>query len=309
MVVLKLAFVFPGQGSQYMGMGQELAAAYGVAGEIFDQADQICGYSLSELCFTGPQEMLNQTRYSQPALLVAGLACLAVAHANGLSAHCMSGLSLGEYTALVGAGAIPLEQALPLVLRRAQLMQDAVPLGKGAMAAIIGLDEDTVEGVCCDQEGIVTVANYNCPGQLVISGEKAAVESAALRLKEKGAKTMILPISVPCHSPLLKQCSEEFAEAINRVKFNQPQVPVISNVNALAYELADIPGLLVEQLYSPVRWEQCVRQMMTMVDYFVEVGPGSSLSGLIKKIDKSRVLGQISDVKSLNKLMEKVKSI
>lgn len=307
--MLRLAFVFPGQGSQYVGMGQELAAAYEAAGEVFAQADQICGYSLSNLCFTGPEEMLNQTRYAQPALLVTGLACLAAARANGLSADCMSGLSLGEYTALVGAGAIPLEKALPLVIRRAELMQDAVPLGQGAMAAVIGLDDVVVEEVCRDQEGIVTVANYNCPGQLVISGEKAAVESTALRLKEKGAKTMLLAVSVPSHSPLLKACSEQFARIIAGVEFEQPHVPVVSNVTAAPYDLADIPSLLVQQLYSPVRWEQSVRYMMTMVDYFIEVGPGSSLSGLIKKIDKSRVLGQISDIKSLNKLMEKVNSI
>lgn len=307
--MLKLAFVFPGQGSQYVGMGQELAAAYGAAGEIFAQADKICGYSLSRLCFTGPQEMLNQTRYAQPALLVTGLACLEAVRANGLSADCMSGLSLGEYTALVGAGALPLEKALPLVMRRAELMQDAVPLGQGAMAAIIGLDEATVEEVCRDQEGIVTVANYNCPGQLVISGERAAVESAALRLKGKGAKTMMLAVSVPSHSPLMKGCAEEFARVIAGVEFDQPAVRVISNVTAQPHDVAGIPRLLVEQLYSPVRWEQSVRHMMTLVDYFVEVGPGSSLSGLIKKIDKSRVLGQVDDLRSLNKLMEKVNSI
>ncbi|MEQ8201405.1 MAG: ACP S-malonyltransferase [Syntrophomonadaceae bacterium] len=307
--MLKLALVFPGQGAQYVGMGQELAAAYGAAGEIFTRADQICGYGLSNLCFEGPQEMLNQTRYAQPALLVTGLACLAAARANDLSAVCMSGLSLGEYTALVGAGALTLEKALPLVMRRAELMQDAVPLGQGAMAAIIGLDNATVEEVCRDQAGIVTVANYNCPGQLVISGEKAAVEAAAARLKEKGAKTMMLAVSVPSHSPLMKQCAEEFARVIARVEFSEPEIPVISNVTAAPCGAADIPGLLVQQLYSPVRWEQSVRGMMTMADYFVEVGPGSSLSGLIKKIDKSRVLGQVDDIRSLNKLVEKVKSI
>ena len=307
--MLRLAFVFPGQGSQYVGMGQELAAVYEAAGEVFARADQICGYSLSSLCFNGPEEMLNQTRYAQPALLVTSLACLAAARAHGLSAVCMSGLSLGEYSALVGAGAIPLEKALPLVIRRAELMQDAVPLGQGAMAAIIGLDDVTVAEVCREQEGIVTVANYNCPGQLVISGEKAAVESAARRLKEKGAKTMLLAVSVPSHSPLMKACSEQFAQIVAGVGFEQPQVPVVSNVTAAPYDVADIPSLLVQQLYSPVRWEQSVRWMMTIADYFVEVGPGSSLSGLIKKIDKSRVLGQIDNLKSLTKLIEKVNSI
>lgn len=308
--MLKIGFVFPGQGSQHVGMGQELAAAFPAAAEVFDRADQIANYNLSQLCFEGPQELLDQTIYAQPALLVTNLACLAAARASGLSAQCMSGLSLGEYSALVGAGAITLEQALPLVMRRAQLMQDAVPLGHGAMAAIIGLnDTTTVEEICRGQDGIVTVANYNCPGQMVISGEKAAVEAAAASLKEKGAKTMLLAVSVPSHSPLLRECAEKFAAALAGVKFNRPQVQVVSNVTASAYELAEIPQLLVQQLYSPVRWEQSVRYMMDLVDYFVEIGPGSSLSGLIKKIDKNRILGQAGDNRSLQKLMEKVSSI
>lgn len=307
--MLKLAFVFPGQGSQYVGMGREMAETYSQAWQVFDLADKICGYKLSTLCFEGPQELLNQTRYAQPALLVTSLACLAAASANDLQAQCVSGLSLGEYTALVGAGALPLEKALPLVMRRAELMQDAVPLGQGAMAAIIGLDDTVVEQVCREQEGLVTVANYNCPGQLVISGEKPAVESAVNRLKEKGGKAMMLAVSVPSHSPLMKECAAQFAEALAGIEFNQPLIPVISNVNAHPNSAADIPQLLVQQLYSPVRWEQGVRYMMNVVDYFVEIGPGASLTGLIRKIDKNKMLGQVDDIKSLNKLMEKVKSI
>ncbi len=307
--MLKLAFVFPGQGSQYVGMGREMAETYSQARQVFDLADKICGYKLSTLCFEGPQELLNQTSYAQPALLVTSLACMAAASANDLQPQCVSGLSLGEYTALVGAGALPLEKALPLVMRRAELMQDAVPLGQGAMAAIIGLDDTVVEQVCREQEGLVTVANYNCPGQLVISGEKPAVESAVNRLKEKGGKAMMLAVSVPSHSPLMKECAAKFAEALTGIEFNQPLIPVISNVNAHPNSAADIPQLLVQQLYSPVRWEQGVRYMMNVVDYFVEIGPGASLTGLIRKIDKNKMLGQVDDIKSLNKLMEKVKSI
>ncbi len=307
--MLKLAFVFPGQGSQYVGMGREMAETYSQAGQIFELADDICGYKLSTLCFEGPQEQLNQTRYAQPALLVTSLACLAAARANGLEAQYMSGLSLGEYTALVGAGALPLEKALPLVMRRAELMQDAVPLGQGAMAAIIGLDDSVVEQVCSETQGVVTVANYNCPGQLVISGEKPAVESAVNRLKEKGGRAMMLAVSVPSHSPLMKDCADQLADALSGVQFNQPAIPVVSNVNGLPNDVEDIPQLLVQQLYSPVRWEQGVRYMMTQIDYFVEIGPGASLSGLIRKIDKNKVLGQVDDIKSLHKLMEKVNSI
>lgn len=307
--MLKLAFVFPGQGSQYVGMGREMAATFSQAEQIFTLADEICGYKLSTLCFEGPQEQLNQTRYAQPALLITSLACLAVARANGLEPQYMSGLSLGEYTALVGAGALPLEKALPLVMRRAELMQNAVPIGQGAMAAILGLDDAVVEQVCSEEPGLVTVANYNCPGQLVISGEKPAVESAVNRLKEKGGRAMMLAVSVPSHSPLMKDCAVQFADALAGAEFSQPVVPVISNVNALPHEVADIPMLLAQQLYSPVRWEQGIRFMMTEVDYFIEIGPGTSLSGLIRKIDKNKVLGQVDDVKSLHKLMEKVNSI
>ena len=304
--MLKLAFVFPGQGSQYVGMGKELADSFAEAAHVFTAADHICGYKLSSICFEGPQEILDQTRYAQPAILACSLACLAVARQHGLSAQIMAGLSLGEYTALTAAGAISLEEVLPLVMARANLMQEAVPMGKGAMAAIMGLDNAVVEHVCSEVEGIVGIANYNCPGQLVISGEKGAVEEAAALLKQEGGKTKLLAISVPSHSPLLQDCARMFAGEIARVQFHEPKAAVVSNVNAEDNTAVDFPGLLARQLYSPVRWEQSVRYMLTRVDHLVEIGPGSSLSGLIKKIDRSSILGNIEDIKSLQKLMEKV---
>lgn len=308
--MLKLAFVFPGQGSQYVGMGKELSESFAEAAQVFAAADHICGYKLSTICFEGPQELLDQTIYAQPAILVTSLACLAVARSHGLSAQLVSGLSLGEYTALVAAGAITFEQALPLVIKRAELMQQAVPLGRGAMAVVIGLDSAAVEHVCSQVEGIVTVANFNCPGQYVISGEKEAVAKAADLLKNEGAKTMLLAISVPSHSPLMQECALSLVPEIARVDFKEPTLAaVVSNVNAGENSAADFPRLLAEQLYSPVRWEQSIRYMMNKVDYFVEIGPGSSLSGLIKKIDRNRVLGQVENNKSLQKLMEKVKEL
>lgn len=308
--MLKLGFVFPGQGAQYVGMGKDLADNFIEAQEVFAAADRICGYALSSLCFEGPQEVLDQTQYAQPAILVTSLACLAVARSQGLSANLVSGLSLGEYTALVASGSLTLEQALPLVIRRAELMQEAVPIGKGAMAAIIGVDSALVEQICSQVEGVVTLANYNCPGQYVISGEKEAVDRAAEKLKQEGAKAIMLAISVPSHSPLMRDCAGLLALEIAKVNFLEPTLAgVVSNVNAQVNHAQDFPRLLEEQLYSPVRWEQSINYMLPQVDYFVEIGPGSSLSGLIKKIERNRVLGNIENQKSLQKLMEKVKSL
>jgi len=307
--MLKLGFVFPGQGSQYVGMGKELAETYPAAGDIFARADKICGFSISTICFDGPQEKLDQTKYAQPALLVTSLACWEVAQANGLSPLLVSGLSLGEYTALVAAGSLTLEEALPLVITRAELMQGAVPLGKGAMAAILGLDNNMVEEICNQVAGTVTVANYNSPGQLVISGEKEAVEQAAGLLKEAGGKAIVLAVSVPSHSPLMAECAGKFAAEITRVHFREPSIGVVSNVNAMENSAADFPGLLEQQLYLPVKWEQSIRYMLTKVDRFIEIGPGSSLSGLIKKIDRSASLGGIENNKTLQKTLEKVSLI
>lgn len=305
----RLAFVFPGQGAQHPGMGQDLFNNYKAAARIFEQADQIAGYSISSLCFQGPEEQLNLTRYAQPALLVTSLAAFEVAKQHGLEPVIMAGLSLGEYTALMAAGAISLEQALPLVETRAQLMQEAVPSGQGAMAAVMGLQADTVQKACDEEDGLVSIANYNCPGQYVLSGEAPAVQSASGRLKEAGGRVIPLAVSVPSHSLMMVEAAEALKPFLQDVGWQQPQVNVVSNVNALEHQQADIPELLARQLYSPVLWEHSVRYMIEKADYFIEIGPGSTLSGLIKKVDRNRVLGQINSASTLEKVIEKVKAL
>jgi [acyl-carrier-protein] S-malonyltransferase len=304
-----IAFVFPGQGAQHLGMGKDFYDNIPRAARVFQVADEWAGYELSSLCFEGPLDTLNQTVYAQPALLVAGLAAYEAIKEMGVLPSMMAGLSLGEYTALTAAGTISLDQVLPLVWKRAALMQEAVPLGQGAMAAVFGLTAEKIKDLCEKEAGVVDIANYNCPGQIVISGATQGVENVSLRLQEAGARVIPLAVSVPSHSPLLYDAAFKLRHWLDQVEWKQPQVPVVSNVNARENPAQDLPELLQKQLYSPVHWEQSVRYMMEKVDYFIELGPGSTLSGLIKKIDRKRVLGQVNDLKSLEKTIEKVRSL
>jgi len=304
-----IAFVFPGQGAQYAGMGKELAQNFTEAAQIYTQADDLLGYKLSDLCFNGPAEQLNRTEFAQPALLASSLAILEVVKKHGLTPVMLAGLSLGEYTALVASGSICLHEALPLVQTRARLMQDAVPDGQGAMAAVIGLAADKVAEVCLTVQGIVDIANYNCPGQQVISGEKEAVAEAVALLKNSGGRVIPLAVSVPSHSQLMKEAAMKLQSRLAQTKWREPMIPVVNNVNAQINSCQDFTDLLVRQLYSPVRWEQGIRYMLNQVDYIIEIGPGSTLTGLIKKIDRSRALGQIEDLRSLDKVIKEVKSL
>ncbi len=304
-----IAYVFPGQGAQQVGMGKDLYDNFPESARIFRIADEWIGYQLSSLCFEGPQDTLNQTVYAQPALLVAGLAAYEAIKQMGFLPTMMAGLSLGEYTALTAAGAISLEQVLPLVGKRAVLMQEAVPLGQGAMAAVFGLKPELIKDLCGQEAGAVDIANYNCPGQLVISGDTQAVKSVRNRLQEAGARVIPLRVSVPAHSPLLYDAALKLRPWLEQVEWQEARVPVVSNVNARENRAQDLPELLQAQVCSPVLWEQSIRYMMEKVDYFIELGPGSTLSGLIKKIDRNRVLGQVHDLKSLEKTVEKVKSL
>lgn len=305
----RLAFVFPGQGAQYSGMGQELVVNYPEAAAVFDQADQISPYPISKLCFAGPAERLNSTEFAQPALLTASLAILAVVREQGLKPDLVAGLSLGEYTALVAAGSISFAEALPLVQERGRLMQEAVPRGKGAMAAVLGLEYELVADVCRQAGGIVDVANLNCPGQLVISGEREAVTRAADILREKGGRVRLLDVSVPSHSRLMTCAAHKLQGHLEKMNWKTATPPVISNVTARTYRPEETGGLLVQQLYSPVQWEATIRYMAEKVDCFIEIGPGTTLSGLIKRIVPGRLLGNVQDMKSLQKIIREVESI
>jgi [acyl-carrier-protein] S-malonyltransferase len=307
--MVSLGFVFPGQGAQYPGMGKELAQYCKEAALVFEQADDILGYSISKMCFQGPADELNQTEYAQPALLATSTAILKVAEINGWKASIMAGLSLGEYTALVAANSLDLEEALPLVQVRARLMQKAVPPGQGSMAAVLGLDNIIVENVCRDAAGLVDVANYNCPGQVVISGDARLVSEVGLKLKKAGGRVIPLKVSVPSHSRLMKPAADSLKPYLDRINWRQPEIPVLSNVSASSHEASELPDILADQLVSSVRWEQSIRNMLQKVDYIIEIGPGSTLSGLIKKIDKDRLLGHIEDLDSLNNMKKRMSQI
>ena len=307
--MLRLGFVFPGQGAQYPGMGKELAQNYTEAALVFEQADDILGYSLSKLCFDGPADKLNQTEYAQPALLTTSTAILKVVEKQGWQASMMAGLSLGEYSALVAAQAITLDEALPLVQARAHLMQEAVPAGQGSMAAVLGLDHNMVENACRNAAGLIDVANYNCPGQVVISGEAQVVAEVGSELKKAGGRVIPLKVSVPSHSRLMSPAAEGLKPLLDKIPWKEPGVPVLSNVNAASNTAAQLPDILAAQLISSVRWEQSMIHMLEQVDNFIEIGPGSTLSGLIKKINKERLLGHIEDLDSLNNIEKRMNQI
>ena len=304
-----LAFVFPGQGSQQIGMLAELAEAHSVITETFAEASQVLGYDLWELTQQGPAEELNKTEKTQPALLTAGVALWRLwQQQGGATPALMAGHSLGEYTALVCAGAIEFADGVKLVQARGQFMQQAVPAGTGAMAAILGLADDAVQAACEEaaQGGVVAPVNYNCPGQIVVAGEKEAVERAIEACKAAGAKRAVpLPVSVPSHCELMKPAAEQMKAELDAIAVSEPQIPVVQNVSASVPASADeLKENLLAQLYSPVLWTSSVQAMVEQgIASTIECGPGKVLSGLNKKIHKPLVVAAINDVAGLEKAL------
>jgi len=304
-----LAFVFPGQGSQHLGMLSELAGEHPIIEQTFQEASDSLGLDLWTMAQTGPEDALNSTENTQPALLTAGVALWRLWNQlDGATPSVMAGHSLGEYTALVCAGTIDFADGVRLVRARGQFMQQAVPAGAGAMAAILGLDDDAVATACAGaaQGEVVSPVNYNCPGQVVIAGEKAAVERAMAACKEAGAKRAIaLPVSVPSHCELMKPAAEQMAAVLADIELRMPIIKVVQNVTAAApTDLDELKANLLSQLYSPVLWTDSVRNMITCgVTTTLECGPGKVLAGLNKKIDRSLTVAAINDATGMAKAL------
>jgi len=308
---MKIAFVFPGQGSQYVGMGLRMCDKYSVAREVLEEADQVLNFPLTRLCFEGPAEELQKTVNAQPAILAFSIACLEVLREKGIQPACVAGHSLGEYSALVAAGVLSFRDALFLVRKRGQYMQEAVPLGEGGMVAVLGLDSARIEEICREISAggdQIDVANYNCPGQVVVAGTTGALERASQLFKTAGAKKCInLSVSAPFHSRLMYPAAEKLAVHLKAAKMANPGLLFVANVVAdYVDEGEEIRKLLVEQVYSPVCWEQSIQRLAGSTDVFLEVGPGSVLTGLIKKINRQASAGNVEDPDSLEKVLARL---
>lgn len=307
---MKSAFVFPGQGSQSIGMLSEIATEHDIVKETFQQASDALNYDLWDLVSNGPEESLNQTDRTQPAMLTAGIAMWRVWQSvSAIKPDYFAGHSLGEYTALVAAEAIDFSDAVKLVELRGQYMQQAVPAGEGAMAAILGLSDDVVRDVCNEASiiGVVEAVNFNSPGQVVIAGSTAAVKKATEIATEKGAKrALILPVSVPSHCALMRPAAEQLAQKLDEISIHMPTTPVIHNASVTAAEdVESVKSLLAQQLYSPVRWVETVQWFAAEnVSQLVECGPGKVLAGLTKRIDKSVNAVPLFDLTTLEKAQQ-----
>lgn len=299
----KKAFLFPGQGAQKIGMGQSFYEADADARAVFEEASEILGYDMKALCFE-ENEKLNLTQYTQPAMVTTGIAILKVVEKHGLTPDTAAGLSLGEYEALYAAGALSAQDAIRVVARRGELMEAAVPAGIGAMAAVLGAEAALIEETLSDIPE-VWIANYNCPGQIVISGKKEAVEAAAEALKARGVKrVLMLNVSGPFHSGLLREAGEELGKVLAETEIHPLRIPYYANVTGDKVEdAAKVRALLTEQVYSSVRFEQSIRNMLSAgVDTFYELGPGKTLAGFVKKIDRAVTVVNIETMEDLSKV-------
>lgn len=305
----KIAFIFPGQGAQTCGMGQDFYGQTETAREIFDKVSEILGFSMQELCFE-KNDRLDITEYTQPAMVTASIAMMKVfMERTGITPSVTAGLSLGEYPAMAAAGVMSTEDAIRTVRQRGILMQEAVPAGIGAMSAVLAMDADKIEEVIAPIDG-VQIANYNCPGQIVISGKKEAVEEATEKLKEAGAKRVLpLNVSGPFHSCLLSEAGEKLGQVLDQVEVHTPVIPYVANVTAdYVTEASDVKPLLKKQVSSSVRWEQSIRRMLKDgVDTFIEIGPGKTLAGFMKKIDRNAKAMNIEKMEDIDKVKEALK--
>jgi len=307
----KIAFMFPGQGAQSVGMGKQIAENFKSADDIFNRASEALGFDIKEMIFHGDEETLKITENTQPAIVTVSIACMQPLLENNIKPDVAAGLSLGEYSAHIAAGTLNFDDAIPLVRKRGKYMQKAVPVGVGTMAAIIGLESsDVIE--CCNsasEYGVVEPANFNCPGQIVIAGEVKAVEKAVELCKQKGAKrSLILPVSAPFHCSLLKPAGEKLAAELDKIQFHDMKIPVVANVTAeYIQDCSIVKELLVRQVSTAVRMEDSIRNMINSgVDTFIEIGPGKALSGFIKKINKDVKVLNVEDIDSLNKTISEI---
>ncbi|HUL36099.1 MAG TPA: ACP S-malonyltransferase [Thermodesulfobacteriota bacterium] len=301
------AFIFPGQGSQHVGMGKEFYENFSVARRVFEEAEDSLGFSISKLCFEGPEETLRLTENTQPAMLAASIAALRVLEMEkGITPQFSAGHSLGEYSALVASGALAFPETIRIVRLRGKFMQEAVPVGEGAMAALLGMEREQVERLCEEVSSgeVLTPANFNCPGQIVIAGHSKAVERAIERVKQEGKKAVLLPVSAPFHSPLMKPAGERLEKALEEISVNDLKIPVVTNVEAEVNTVKErVKGLLVAQVSSPVRWEESMRKMGEKgIEKVLEIGPGKVLSGLMKRIDPRIETGNLEDLQTLKKI-------
>ena len=305
----RIAFVFPGQGAQYVGMGKDFYDNFDVCKEVFETASKVTGLDIKGICFE-ENEQINITEYTQIAMLTVEVALMKVLEEKGIKPEVTAGLSLGEYGALVTAGVLSTEDAFKVVRQRGILMQEAVPTG-GAMAAVLGMDNEVIAKICEETEGIVSVANYNCPGQIVITGEETAVDTACETLKENGAKRCVkLNVSGPFHSAMLKEAGEKLLQVLNEVTISDIKVPYLTNVTAdYVADKEAVKDLLKQQVYSSVKWQQSVEKMIADgIDTFIEIGPGKTLAGFMRKIDKEKKVTMLNLEKQedLEKIMETV---